>query len=115
MGCGLDTGSPRGEWASANWGDPHQVLIEELQKSKFLSFTELLADVVLGLPYFQMLSEDAPLYPGKADQRVDGEFDAVGQAVVQLLKSCESARFATDISVSAADWLSLSIIKGVSS
>jgi hypothetical protein len=112
MGCGLDTGSPRGEWASANWGDPHQVLIEELQKSKFLSFTGLLADVVLGLPYFQMLSEDAPLYPGKADQRVDGEFDAVGQAVVQLLKSCESARFATDISVKGSV---LDIGKGVSS
>lgn len=109
MGCGLDTGSPRGKWASANWGGPHQVLIAELQKIKSLSFTGLLAGLVLGLPYFHMLSEDAPLSPGKADQRVDGEFDAVGRAVVQLLKSCYAARFATDISVSAADWLSLSI------
>ncbi|MGD0059610.1 MAG: thioredoxin-like domain-containing protein [Verrucomicrobiia bacterium] len=43
----------------------------------------------------------------KEYQPTNGEFDAVGKAVVELLQTRDSARFATNMSVSAENWLSL--------
>jgi hypothetical protein len=62
--------------------------------------------LLLGLSQFHVLAEGSSPDLGNAHQSTDGEFDALGRAVVRLLQTRDAARFATDMSVSAADWLS---------
>jgi thiol-disulfide isomerase/thioredoxin len=71
-----------------------------------LQFTGLLVGLLLGLSQFHVLAEGSSPDLGNAYQPTDGEFDALGRAVVRLLQTRDAARFATDMSVSAADWLS---------
>lgn len=50
---------------------------------------------------------DLPFPPEKEYQPANGEFNALGKAVVELLKSRETTSFATNFSVTAADWQSV--------
>jgi hypothetical protein len=65
-----------------------------------------LVGLLLGLSQFHVLAEGSAPDRGNAYKPTDGEFDALGRAVVRLLQTRDAARFATDMSVSAADWLS---------
>jgi len=66
-----------------------------------------LIGLFLGLLIFQTPAADSPFDPGQEYRPTSDEFDAVGKAVVQLLKTKDSAFFAMNMSVSAEDWQSL--------
>jgi thiol-disulfide isomerase/thioredoxin len=48
-----------------------------------------------------------PFDPPKEYRATNGEFDSIGRAILDLLQSKDAARFATNVSVSEADWNSL--------
>ena len=65
---------------------------------------------LVGLVFFLLLPQmraDAPTNPENEYQPANDEFDVVGKAVVELLKSHDPVGFATNLSVAAADWQSI--------
>jgi thiol-disulfide isomerase/thioredoxin len=69
--------------------------------------TFYLVGLFFGLPVAQTLATDSPVGTIKEYQPASGEFVSVEKAVVELLQTRDTARFATNMSFSAEDWQSI--------
>jgi thiol-disulfide isomerase/thioredoxin len=69
--------------------------------------TLFLAAVVFAFWVLPGYAAQTPFDPPKEYQATNGEFDVIGQAVLDLLQSKDAARFAANVSTSEADWNSL--------
>ena len=72
-----------------------------------LQFLWLLTTLFLGGLALKTVAADSAFKSGVEYQPASDEFDAVGRAVVQLLQTRDPSGFAANVSVSAADWLSM--------
>jgi thiol-disulfide isomerase/thioredoxin len=75
----------------------------------FLYWRQLLfiaSGMILGLTASQIRA-DGPSHPVREYEPSDGEFDPLGKAVVELLRTKDAAAFARQLAVSASDWHSL--------
>src|ERR1700690_2287952 len=64
----------------------------------------LLAWICLGFLPLQSRAGDLPAYAVKSYEPTNGDFSAVGGAVVKLLQSRDTARFARELAPSIEDW-----------
>jgi len=69
--------------------------------------TLCLAAVVFAFFVLPGYAAPTPFDPPKEYRATNGEFDVIGQVVLDLLQSKDAARFAANVSVSEADWNSL--------
>jgi thiol-disulfide isomerase/thioredoxin len=67
----------------------------------------VLAGLLLSMSALQIKAADRPHLPPRNYEPTNGEFAAVSKAVVQLLQTGDTARFAAEMSPSMADWKSI--------
>jgi hypothetical protein len=78
-----------------------------IYKFHFRNAAVILAGLLLGTLGDRMTAADRPQLPPRNYEPTNGEFAAVSKAVVQLLQSGDTARFAAEMSPSMADWKSI--------
>src|SRR5215475_3079056 len=67
----------------------------------------ILVGLLVGASALKMTAAERPPLPPRNYEPTNGEFTNVSKAVVQLLQSGDTARFAAEMSPSMADWKSI--------